>query len=166
MDLNNIAYQCLSTLTTTTFRVTTFSVGLTSGENLSKALPCEPPPRLHYESFVELTAPWEPHLHFTTFKNSISVQKTGISKTAWMNPSRCMLHLLHKRVIFSLSITILFFTHRFWCCSIKHEQRSLNQHILKYEFVFGSNNVHDKEWLIFSTGTNTSGELRLSVYLF
>ena len=44
-----------------------------------------PPPRLRYESFVEHTAPWEPQLHFT-FESSILVQKTDISKTAWINP--------------------------------------------------------------------------------
>ena len=35
----------------------------------------EPPSRLCYESVVGLTAPWDSHLHFTTFKNSILVQK-------------------------------------------------------------------------------------------
>ena len=33
---------------------------------------------------AELIAPWEP-LHFTTFKNSILVEKTDNSKTAWIN---------------------------------------------------------------------------------
>ena len=86
MNLNYIVYQYLSTLTSKTLEVTTFFVGLASCENLSEALPCEPPPRLQYESFVELTAPWEPHLHFTTFKNSILLQKTDIGKTASINP--------------------------------------------------------------------------------
>ena len=48
--------------------------------------PVNPPPRLHYEFIVELTAPWDPHLHFTTFENSILIHKTDISKTAWINP--------------------------------------------------------------------------------
>ena len=57
MNLNYIVYQYLSTLTSKTLEVTTFFVGLTSCENLSESLPCESPPRLHYESFLELTAP-------------------------------------------------------------------------------------------------------------
>ena len=86
MNLNNIVYFYLWTLTSKTLEVTTFFVGLASCENLSEALPCEPPPRFHYESFVEHTAHWELHLHFTTFKKWILIQKTDIGKTAWINP--------------------------------------------------------------------------------
>ena len=44
-------------------------------KNLSGALPSDPPPRLHYESVAELTAPCDVCLHFATFKNSILFQK-------------------------------------------------------------------------------------------
>ena len=47
------------------------------GQNLS---PREPPPRLRYESVAELTAPGEPQLRFTKFKNSILVQKRTLVK--------------------------------------------------------------------------------------
>ena len=56
------------------------------GQNLPAALHRESPPRLRYESVAELTAPWDPHLHFTTFENSVLQQKTDISRTAWINP--------------------------------------------------------------------------------
>ena len=46
-------------------------------QNLSGALPREPPPRLHYQFIEELTAPWDLYLHFTTFENSIFVSKNG-----------------------------------------------------------------------------------------
>ena len=52
------------------------------GQNLSLR---EPTLRLRYESVPELTASWEPQLHFTTFVNLILVQNTDISKTAWIN---------------------------------------------------------------------------------
>ena len=35
----------------------------------------KPPPRICHEPVAELTAPQDTHLHFTTFKNSIFVQK-------------------------------------------------------------------------------------------
>ena len=38
------------------------------GPNFSWALPPEPPPQLHHEPVGELTAPRDPHLHFTAFK--------------------------------------------------------------------------------------------------
>ena len=44
-----------------------------------------PPPMIRHESVMELSAPRAPHLHFTTFKNSIFFSKTDISKTAWIN---------------------------------------------------------------------------------
>ena len=56
------------------------------GQKLSEALPREPPSKFHYESDAELTAPWDAHLHFATFKNQILVQKWTLVKTAWINP--------------------------------------------------------------------------------
>ena len=47
--------------------------------------PFEPSPGCHYELVAELAAPQDPHIHFTTFKNSIFVQKMDISKTAWID---------------------------------------------------------------------------------
>ena len=44
-------------------------------QNFSGVLPPNPPPRLCHEPVAELTAPQDTHLHFTTFKNSIFVQK-------------------------------------------------------------------------------------------
>ena len=40
---------------------------------------------LRHEPVVELTASRDPNLRFTTFENSIFVQKTDISKTTWIN---------------------------------------------------------------------------------
>ena len=40
----------------------------------------EPLPRLCHEPGAELTAPQDTHLHFTTFKNSIFVQKGTLVK--------------------------------------------------------------------------------------
>ena len=40
----------------------------------------EPLPWLCHEPVAELTALWDPHLHFTTFKNSIIVQKQTLVK--------------------------------------------------------------------------------------
>ena len=40
----------------------------------------KPPPRLCHEPVAELTAPQDTHLHFTTFKNSIFVQKGTLVK--------------------------------------------------------------------------------------
>ena len=45
------------------------------GPIFSGALPPDPPPGLHHEPVAELTAPRDPHLHFTTFENCIFVQK-------------------------------------------------------------------------------------------
>ena len=45
-----------------------------------KVLPHEPPPGLHHEPIVEFAAPQDPHLHFTTFKNSIFAQKWTLVK--------------------------------------------------------------------------------------
>ena len=42
-----------------------------------------------------VTAPWDPHLHFTTFKNSIFVKKTNISRTALLNPCPRGIIILH-----------------------------------------------------------------------
>ena len=40
----------------------------------------KPPPRLCHEPIAELTAPQDTHLHFTTSKNSIFVQKETLVK--------------------------------------------------------------------------------------
>ena len=40
----------------------------------------KPPPRLCHEPVAELTAPQDTHLHFTTLKNSIIVQKGTLVK--------------------------------------------------------------------------------------
>ena len=40
----------------------------------------EPPPRICHEPVAELTAVQDTHLHFTTFKNSIFVQKGTLVK--------------------------------------------------------------------------------------
>ena len=46
----------------------------------SGPLPPEPPPMILHEPVVELSAPRAPHLHFTTFENSIFVQKRTLVK--------------------------------------------------------------------------------------
>ena len=51
--------------------------------------PSEPSPRRHHELVAELTAPRDPHLHFTTFENS--------GKISWINKcltdlSKCYKH--------------------------------------------------------------------------
>ena len=73
-----------------------------------------PPP--NYESIAELTAFWDPHLHLTTFENSILVQKKETIKTAWIN--NC---ILLKSTIFDLqSETNLEKSHiYFFCIPIK-----------------------------------------------
>ena len=58
--------------------------GVNKGQNLFEELyPCPlnpPSPRLYYVSIVELTKPWDAHLHFTAiFENSILVQKSNIT---------------------------------------------------------------------------------------
>ena len=40
----------------------------------------EPPPQLRHEPVAELTASLDPHLHFTTFENSIFDQKRTLVK--------------------------------------------------------------------------------------
>ena len=45
------------------------------GQKFSEALPHQLPPRLCYEPVVERAAPLKAHLSFTTFKNSVFVQK-------------------------------------------------------------------------------------------
>ena len=40
----------------------------------------EPPPGLRYEPVAELTAPRDPTLNFTTFENSIFIQKRTLVK--------------------------------------------------------------------------------------
>ena len=49
-------------------------------QNSSGVLPPEPQPRLCHEPVAELTAPQNTHLHFTTFKNSIFVEKGTLVK--------------------------------------------------------------------------------------
>ena len=49
----------------------------------------ESPPELRHKSIAKLTSSWDPHLHLTTFKNSIFF-KMDISKTAWINA--CLPH--------------------------------------------------------------------------
>ena len=44
--------------------------------------PTRAPPRTHCRA----SSPRDSHLHFKTFENSILVQKTGISRIAWINP--------------------------------------------------------------------------------
>ena len=56
-----------------------------------------PPSGLRHESIAELTLPQDPNLRFTTFKNSIFVQKTDISKPAWINAC-----YVNKKIIFQL----------------------------------------------------------------
>ena len=69
------------------------------GQTLS---PRQPPEMLCYESVAGLTAPWEPQMHFTTFENSILVQKTDFSKTACINPCWCI-YLIHISLISLIS---------------------------------------------------------------
>ena len=73
-----------------------------------------PPP--NYESIAELTAFWDPHLHLTTFENSILVQKKETIKTAWIN--NC---ILLKSTIFDLQSETNLEKSRiyFFCISIK-----------------------------------------------
>ena len=42
--------------------------------------PSETSPGCRHELVVELTAPRDPHVHFTTFENSIFVQKRTLVK--------------------------------------------------------------------------------------
>ena len=49
-------------------------------QNFLGVLPPKPPPRLCHEPIGELTAPQDTQLHFTTFKNSIFVQKETLVK--------------------------------------------------------------------------------------
>ena len=49
-------------------------------QHFSGVLPPKPPPRLCHEPIAELTAPQDTQLHFTTFKNSIFVQKETLVK--------------------------------------------------------------------------------------
>ena len=75
------------------------------GHYLTGALPRESPPspsRLRYKSIVELTVPWGPHLHFTTFENSILVLKTDISRTACINPCLYIEKIKEKKIPLSL----------------------------------------------------------------
>ena len=44
--------------------------------------PTRAPPRTHCRA----SSPRDSHLHFRTFENLILVQKTGISRTTWINP--------------------------------------------------------------------------------
>ena len=69
-----------------------FVLQILKGQNLSGALPRETPPKLHYESITGLTVHWDPSLYFTTFEISILVQKTDISRTAWINPWACIIN--------------------------------------------------------------------------
>ena len=65
-------------------------------QNFSGSLPQEPPPRLSHEPAAKLTAPPDPHLHFTitswSFVMKKNIQKlnlcskTDISKTTWIHP--------------------------------------------------------------------------------
>ena len=48
-------------------------------QHFSGVLP-QTPPRLCHEPITELTTPQDTHLHFTTFKNSIFVQKETLVK--------------------------------------------------------------------------------------
>ena len=42
--------------------------------------PSEPSPRRRYVLVAELAVPRDPHLHFTTFENSVFVQKRTFEK--------------------------------------------------------------------------------------
>ena len=66
-------------------------------KNFSGTLLPEPPAGLHHELVMELTPPQDPNLHFTSFENSIFVQKMDISKTAWINAwqSVCIQNVSH-----------------------------------------------------------------------
>ena len=55
------------------------------GQKFTGTLLPEPSAVLHHGPVAELTAPRDPNLRFTTFENSILVQKKDISKTAWIN---------------------------------------------------------------------------------
>ena len=48
--------------------------------DFSWALLPEPPPQLRHEPVAGLNAPLDPHLHFTTFENSIFDQKRTLVK--------------------------------------------------------------------------------------
>ena len=66
-------------------------------KNFSGTLLPEPLAGLHHELVMELTPPQDPNLHFTSFENSIFVQKMDISKTAWINAwqSVCIQNVSH-----------------------------------------------------------------------
>ena len=64
------------------------------GQNLSWALPWTPTQALLWIC-CRVTAPWDPHLHFAIFKNSIFVKKTDISRTASLNPCPRGIIILH-----------------------------------------------------------------------
>ena len=52
---------------------------------LLRDLLTEPSSGFRHEPVVELIALRDPKLGFTTFENSLSVQKMDITKTAWIN---------------------------------------------------------------------------------
>ena len=62
----------------------------TKAKIFQKALPYESPPRLCYESVAKFAAPFDSHVHFTTFKNSILVQKQILVKLPEYIPDECM----------------------------------------------------------------------------
>ena len=49
-------------------------------QNFLRGFTPEPPPRLCHGPYAELTAPQDTHLHFTTCKNSVFVQKGTLVK--------------------------------------------------------------------------------------
>ena len=62
----------------------------TKAKIFQKALPYESPPRLCYESVAKFAAPFDSHMHFTTFKNSILVQKQILVNLPEYIPDECM----------------------------------------------------------------------------
>ena len=58
-----------------------FVLQIEKGQNFSGTLLPEPPSRLRHEPIAEFAVSQDPNLHFTTFENSIFVQKMDISKT-------------------------------------------------------------------------------------
>ena len=49
-------------------------------QTFSGILPPKPPPELSHKPVAKLAAPQDSHLHFTTFENSIFVQKQALVK--------------------------------------------------------------------------------------
>ena len=61
-------------------------------------------------------------------------------------------------LLFPLLITFSIFMHAFWCYFIQHRWSSLNKHVCLC-ICFWRLNVHHKDWLTYSGGTNIPGEL-------